>query len=93
MTDYDSIDFSPLHALTDGEVVTHSRVRDVTLASGKTLALITLDNGRDHTRPNTLGPATLTELGEVLDALAVRAGAGGRGGAETVMRASGSLMS
>ncbi|WP_236968442.1 3-hydroxyacyl-CoA dehydrogenase NAD-binding domain-containing protein [Microbacterium aurantiacum] len=76
MTDYDSIDFSPLHALTDGEVVTHSRVRDVTLASGKTLALITLDNGRDHTRPNTLGPATLTELGEVLDALAVRAGAG-----------------
>ncbi len=24
------------------------------------LALITLDNGRDHTRPNTLGPATLT---------------------------------
>lgn len=76
MTDYDSIDFSPLHALTDGEVVTHSRVRDVTLASGKTLALITLDNGRDHTRPNTLGPATLTELGTVLDALAVRAGAG-----------------
>ncbi|MET2012711.1 3-hydroxyacyl-CoA dehydrogenase NAD-binding domain-containing protein [Microbacterium chocolatum] len=76
MTDYESIDFSPLQALADGEVVTHSHVRDVTLASGKTLALITLDNGRDHTRPNTLGPATLTELGEVLDTLAVRAGAG-----------------
>ena len=59
MTNYDEIDFSPLTALTDGEVVTHSRVRDITLPSGKVLALITLDNGRDHTRPNTLGPATM----------------------------------
>ena len=76
MTNYDEIDFSPLTALTDGEVVTHARVRDVRLASGKVLALITLDNGRDHTRPNTLGPATMTALGETLDALAARAGAG-----------------
>src|SRR5690606_39617784 len=43
--------------------VTHSPVRDIRLASGRVLALITLDNGRDHTRPNTLGPATLTEIG------------------------------
>ncbi|HQX36460.1 MAG TPA: 3-hydroxyacyl-CoA dehydrogenase NAD-binding domain-containing protein, partial [Microbacteriaceae bacterium] len=76
MTNYDAIDFSPLAALSDDEVVTHSLVRDVTLASGKTLALITLDNGRDHTRPNTFGPATLTELGATLDALAQRAAAG-----------------
>ncbi|MGV9193063.1 3-hydroxyacyl-CoA dehydrogenase NAD-binding domain-containing protein [Microbacterium sp. MC2] len=76
MTDYDKIDFSPILALTDDEVVTHSLVRDVRLPSGRTLALITLDNGRDHTRPNTLGPATLAELGETLDALAARAAAG-----------------
>ena len=76
MTNYDEIDFSPLLALTEGEVITHARVRDVRLASGKVLALVTLDNGRDHTRPNTLGPATMTALGETLDALKGRAAAG-----------------
>ncbi|EZP29696.1 3-hydroxyacyl-CoA dehydrogenase NAD-binding domain-containing protein [Microbacterium oleivorans] len=76
MTNYDQIDFSPLLALSDTEVVTNSPVRDVTLASGKVLALITLDNGRDHTRPNTLGPATLTALNATLDTLAARARAG-----------------
>ncbi|WP_460795865.1 3-hydroxyacyl-CoA dehydrogenase NAD-binding domain-containing protein [Microbacterium sp. GXF0217] len=76
MTNYDDVDFSPILALTDGEVVTHSPVRDVRLASGRTLALITLDNGRDHTRPNTLGPATLTQLGETLAQLKSRAAAG-----------------
>ena len=76
MSSYDDIDFSPIQALADGEVVTHSRVRDIRLASGKLLALITLDNGRDHTRPNTLGPATLTQLGATLDTLAARAAAG-----------------
>lgn len=73
---YDDVDFSPIQALTEGEVVTHSPVRDIRLASGKVLALITLDNGRDHTRPNTLGPATLTELGATLDGLKARAAAG-----------------
>ena len=73
---YENIDFSPIQALTDDEVITHSRSRDVRLPSGKTIALVTLDNGRDHTRPNTLGPATLIELGETLDALAARAAAG-----------------
>ena len=62
MTDYSTIDFDSLLALAgDDEVVTHSYVRDIPLTSGKTLALITLDNGRDHTRPNTLGAATLLE--------------------------------
>ncbi|GAA1951322.1 3-hydroxyacyl-CoA dehydrogenase NAD-binding domain-containing protein [Agromyces allii] len=77
MTDYSTIDFGPLVALAgDDEVVTHSFVRDIRLASGKTLALVTLDNGRDHTRPNTLGAASLLEYAEVLDALKVRAAAG-----------------
>ena len=69
-------DFSKLLGLDPDEVVTHSYVRDVPLASGKTLALITLDNDRDYTRPNTLGPQTLVELGERLDELTARAAAG-----------------
>ena len=32
------------------------------------VALITIDNGRDHTRPNTFGPRGLAELGETIDA-------------------------
>ena len=55
-------DFAELAALDPDEVVTHSFVRDIPISGGKTLALITLDNGRDHNRPNTLGPATLLEL-------------------------------
>jgi len=76
VTDYESIDFSVLDAASSDEVVTHSIVRDVTLASGRTIALITLHNGRDHTRPNTLGPRTLTELNGVLEELRRRAAAG-----------------
>jgi 3-hydroxyacyl-CoA dehydrogenase/enoyl-CoA hydratase/carnithine racemase len=66
-------DFSTLLGLDPDEVVTHSYVRDVRLRSGKTLALVTLDNGRDHTRPNTLGPQTLFELKTALEGLAERA--------------------
>jgi 3-hydroxyacyl-CoA dehydrogenase/enoyl-CoA hydratase/carnithine racemase len=73
LPDYSASDFGKLVALDPDEVVTHSFVRDVTLPSGKVLALLTLDNGRDHTRPNTLGPATLTELSQRLDDLAARA--------------------
>ena len=76
MTDYTTIDFSPLVDISSDEVVTHSFVRDVTLPSGKTLALVTLDNGRDHTRPNTLGPLTLLELRDTLNSLRARAAAG-----------------
>ncbi len=73
---HDQVDFSPLYALGEGEVVTRSLVRDVRLPSGAVLALITLDNGRDHTRPNTLGPRTMLELGERIDELHARAAAG-----------------
>ena len=76
MTDYSTIDFSSLAELSADEVVTHAYVRDIPLPSGKVLALITLDNDRDHTRPSTLGPNSLLEYGAVLDALAVRASAG-----------------
>ncbi|WP_353987898.1 3-hydroxyacyl-CoA dehydrogenase NAD-binding domain-containing protein [Ruicaihuangia caeni] len=76
MTQTMTAEYDRLSGLGEDEVVTHSFVRDVALASGKTLALITLDNGRDHTRPNTLGPATLFELASVLDTLRERADAG-----------------
>jgi 3-hydroxyacyl-CoA dehydrogenase/enoyl-CoA hydratase/carnithine racemase len=51
-----------------GEVVTRAFVRfvDLPLGAGKA-ALITLDNGHDHTKPNTLGPASLLELDRALD--------------------------
>jgi len=47
------------------EVVTNALVREIDLApfgaNGK-LALITLDNGHDHNRPNTFGPKSLVAL-------------------------------
>jgi 3-hydroxyacyl-CoA dehydrogenase/enoyl-CoA hydratase/carnithine racemase len=53
------------------EVVTRALVRDVQTSTG-TIALITLDNGRDHTRPNTFGPGSLLELNKALDEVAAR---------------------
>ena len=53
------------------EVVTHALVRTVDLAAfgGKGLmALITLDNGQDHNRPNTFGPASLQSLDAAITA-------------------------
>lgn len=45
------------------ERIAHALVRDVALPGGAgTLALVTVDNGLDHTKPTTLGPAGLAEL-------------------------------
>ncbi|CCH71131.1 fused enoyl-CoA hydratase and epimerase and isomerase; 3-hydroxyacyl-CoA dehydrogenase [Phycicoccus elongatus Lp2] len=61
----------------ESEVVTRSIVQDVILPGGAgTLALVTLDNGFDHTKPNTFGPATLVQLQAVVDGLRARAEAG-----------------
>jgi len=55
------------------EVVTQSRVRYFELPLGAgTMALITLDNGKDHTRPSTFGPAGLASLNTALDEIAAR---------------------
>ena len=55
------------------EVVTNALVRDVDLTPfghKGSLALITLDNGLDHTRPNTFGPQSLDALNNAItDAL------------------------
>ncbi|CAN2205337.1 multifunctional fatty acid oxidation complex subunit alpha [Candidatus Nanopelagicaceae bacterium] len=47
------------------EVITHALVRDIDLTPfghKGSLALITLDNSLDHTRPNTLGPQSLASI-------------------------------
>ncbi|MGN6408143.1 MAG: 3-hydroxyacyl-CoA dehydrogenase NAD-binding domain-containing protein, partial [Curtobacterium sp.] len=70
------VDNDQLLALSEDEVVTHSYLKHVALPSGGTLALITLDNGKDYKRPSTLGPRTLHELSGVLDTLRTEASAG-----------------
>jgi 3-hydroxyacyl-CoA dehydrogenase/enoyl-CoA hydratase/carnithine racemase len=60
-------------ATTEGEVVTRALSRDIKLPhTTGTAVLITLDNGRDHTRPNTLGARGLGELNQALDAALAR---------------------
>src|SRR3954468_3413783 len=50
------------------EVVTDAKVRYVDLPGVESpVALITLDNGFDHTKPNTFGPAGLQRLDAALD--------------------------
>jgi 3-hydroxyacyl-CoA dehydrogenase/enoyl-CoA hydratase/carnithine racemase len=69
------LDDPDITALFPGEVVTKAFVRDVQLPAGAgTMALITLDNGHDHTRPSTFGPAGLLSLRDALDSIAARTG-------------------
>lgn len=60
------------------EVVTEARLRLIELPSG-TFGLITVDNGRDHTRPSTFGPQGLTSLGTAIDEAVNTAGIVGIG--------------
>ncbi len=56
------------------EVVTHALVRyvDVPGVPGE-IAVITLENGHDHTRPSTFGPTGLRSLDAALDEIEARA--------------------
>ncbi|WP_029069767.1 3-hydroxyacyl-CoA dehydrogenase NAD-binding domain-containing protein [Jonesia quinghaiensis] len=59
------------------EIVTHAYVRDIELPQGGgTLALITLDNGEDHTRPTTLGEQGIANMTQAMRTVAARADAG-----------------
>ena len=70
-------DIEGLRSVFADEVVTHAHVRDVALPDDQgTLALITIDNGHDHTKPTTFGPAGLTNLAEALQSCRDRAAAG-----------------
>jgi 3-hydroxyacyl-CoA dehydrogenase/enoyl-CoA hydratase/carnithine racemase len=58
-----------LRLAPDVEVVTRALSRDVALPfDAGTMALITLDNGLDHTKPNTFGAAGLAELHRAIEA-------------------------
>ncbi len=64
-------------AIETDEVVTFALSRDIALpaVSSKragTMALITLDNGHDHTKPNTFGPKGLASLNAAIDAALAR---------------------
>ena len=49
--------------------MTEARLRKVTLPGGAgVMGLITLDNGEDHTKPNTFGPRGLISLNTAIDA-------------------------
>jgi 3-hydroxyacyl-CoA dehydrogenase/enoyl-CoA hydratase/carnithine racemase len=66
-----------LAATSTGERVTSFHVRDVALPGGAgTLALVTMDNGLDHTRPTTIGVGGLLRLKAALDDVTARAQAG-----------------
>ena len=60
-----------VQAQLSDEVVSHARVRivDMPAAAGR-LALITIDNDRDHTRPTTFGLGGLASLDAALDQVA-----------------------
>ncbi|MDX6330123.1 MAG: hypothetical protein QOI83_2506, partial [Streptomycetaceae bacterium] len=53
--------------LFPGEVVTSAHVRHIDLPSAGRFALITLDNGLDHTKPTTFGPQSLANLSDAID--------------------------
>ena len=67
-------------AIFADEVVTKALVSYIELPSHVgTFALITLDNGHDHTRPNTFGPRGLESLDEALDDIVNHSGVVGIG--------------
>ena len=66
----------PPRPQSPAEVVTRAIVRDVDLGPAGLLALITLDNGLDHTKPSTFGPAGLRSLNAALDRVASRVARG-----------------
>ncbi len=54
---------------SDAERVTEAKLRKVALPGGAgVIGLITLDNGEDHTKPNTFGPRGLISLNTAIDA-------------------------
>lgn len=60
------------------EVVTEVHVRHLDLpADAGRFALLTLDNGLDHTKPTTFGPRGLSNLGRALDQVEAEAAEGG----------------
>ncbi len=60
-----------MSATYENEVVTTARVRYLRVPGlAGEIALVTLDNGHDHTRPSTFGPGGLASLDAALDEIA-----------------------
>jgi 3-hydroxyacyl-CoA dehydrogenase/enoyl-CoA hydratase/carnithine racemase len=59
-----------------GELVTRSLLNHVDLPGVGRFALLTLDNGQDHTKPNTFGPGGFASLSAALDTVEAEAAAG-----------------
>lgn len=60
------------------EVVTQAHVRHIELPGGVgTFALITLDNGLDHTKPTTFGPQSLANIDAAITQVEAEAAEGG----------------
>jgi len=58
-------------AVIEHEVITEAKVRLIELPLGAgQCALVTIDNGRDHTRPSTFGPGGLLSLDAAIDQVA-----------------------
>lgn len=73
MTDMTALLARAQEISTDAERVTEAHLRKVTLATragapAGVMGLITLDNGEDHTKPNTFGPRSLIALNTAIDA-------------------------
>nr|WP_223830423.1 3-hydroxyacyl-CoA dehydrogenase NAD-binding domain-containing protein [Nocardiopsis quinghaiensis] len=69
----DALRHSSLSELFSDEVVTKALSRDIELPYGAgTAVLITLDNGHDHTKPNTFGPSGLLSLDAAIEAARAR---------------------
>lgn len=73
MTDISNLLTRAREISSDSERVTEAKLRKVMLPSssgsgGAVLGLITLDNGEDHTKPNTFGPRGLISLNTAIDA-------------------------
>ncbi len=69
MTAIDSLLARAQEISSDAERVTEAKLRKVTLpGEAGVLGLITLDNGEDHTKPNTFGPRGLISLNTAIDA-------------------------
>ena len=77
MSDTTTVTTADLVAALPDEIITKALVRDLALPGGAgTMALVTLDNGFDHTKPNTFGPGTMLGFQAAFDRLKERADAG-----------------
>jgi len=80
MSDMEALVARAQEISSDAEVVTAAHLRKITLPhNAGVMGLITLDNGHDHTRPNTFGPRSLLALNDAIDAALADASIGSIG--------------